>query len=212
MIELKDARLLMAGRAGVLGLLAEILAEGPGLEEVENLCKYMDDLLESLEFTGGDDDMVSGYEKLKGWYGIAKGLDKKWVGAKLAQEFALLFAAGEDTVERGFPGAERAAGIYEASGYAAEKGLPGEIGVMLDFMAELAEKAAGAQGMAELKKSAASQAAFERDFIMPGISAFCEAMYNKAPDYGVYQYIAFILHGFIVLDVAVLDALDKNTE
>ncbi len=210
MIDLSEARLLMAGRAGVFGILSEMTAGEPGLEEVENLCKYMDDLLESLEFAGGEDDMVSAYQKLAGWYEVASGLDKKWVNEKLSQEFAMLFSAGADAVGRVFPGTDETGAFYASEGYIPEKGAPGEIGVMLDFMAELSEKGAAASCVTDVKKSAAVQRDFESRFILPCISPFCEAVYNKSPDHGVYQYISVILHGFIHLDDAVLTALGKN--
>ena len=47
---------------------------------------------------------------------------------------------------------------------------------------------------------AKAQLLFLDTYIMPYISGFCEALYEAVPNYGIFQYIAVILHGFLMLD------------
>ena len=210
MIEIQEARLLMAGRAGVFGILAEVMKHEPDLETVENLCKYMDDFFESLEFKGNKDETVEAYEKLSGWHSVALSINNKpFIEGKLAHEFALLFQIDHNAIDRVFPNTEGVGDFYNSYKYETEDNF-GEIGTMLDFMAELAQRSASFDDTQKIKESAAVQKQFEKTFIEPYISNFCQDVYNKAPNYGIYQFIIIILHGFINIDVAVLDALDKN--
>ena len=45
-----------------------------------------------------------------------------------------------------------------------------------------------------------AQLLFLDTFVMPYISGFCEALYEVCPSYGIFQYIAVILHGYLMLD------------
>ena len=48
MIDIQSIKLLMAGRAGVYGLLADIFTAPADMEDIYNLCKYLYDLTESV--------------------------------------------------------------------------------------------------------------------------------------------------------------------
>lgn len=210
MIDINEAKMLMAGRAGVYGILSEVMKNEPNLDTVENLCKYMDDLLESLEFAGGEDDMVQAYEKLSGWHSIAISLDKVWVEGKLAHEFALLFLAGSEAISRKFPNTEKVSDIYKEYDYDIENNNPSEIFVLLDFLAEISERSAKLNSLEDIKKLVIIQRDFISQFISNSISPFSQAVYNNAPEYGIYQFIITILHGFINLDETVLNVLEKE--
>ena len=210
MIEMQEARLLMAGRAGVFGILSEMMKTEPKLDSVENLCKYMEDLFESLEFVGKKDETVEAYEKLSGWHSVALSINNNsFIEGKLAHEFALLFLLEKESISRVFQNTDGTDSFYLKYNYEFS-GDKGEIGTMLDFMAELSEKGASLNEAKDLKELVSIQKEFESRFIESSLSDFCQTVYNKAPDYGIFQFIIIILHGFINIDSAVLDALEKN--
>lgn len=210
MIDLNEAKLLMAGRAGVYGILAQVMKEEPNLEIVENFCKYIEDLLESLEFEGSQDEMISAYEKLSGWHSIAVSLDKVWVEGKLSHEFGLLFLAGDEAVSRTFNSGDNVEKYYSENNYNIENNNPYDIFVLLDFLAEISERSAALNNVEEIKSNVVLQKNFITSFIEPKISDFAQIVYNKSPEYGIYQFIITILHGFINIDTAVLNALEKE--
>ena len=91
MIDIQSIKLLMAGRAGVYGLLADIFTAPADMEMIYNLCKYLYDLTESVEVIDEQEEIMQGFKGLALWYQNAQKAEKSWVEAKLKEEFISVF-------------------------------------------------------------------------------------------------------------------------
>ena len=199
MIDIQSIKLLMAGRAGVYGLLADIFTAPADMEMIYNLCKYLYDLTESVEVIDEQEEIMQGFKGLALWYQNAQKAEKSWVEAKLKEEFISVFKNPAGSIGIIFPNTENTDEVYNKYGYKPEF-KSGGLNEMLSFLSYMSIETAKQDNHETVSEYAKSQLLFLDTYIMPYISGFCEALYEAVPNYGIFQYIAVILHGFLMLD------------
>ncbi len=199
MIDIQSIKLLMAGRAGVYGLLADIFTAPADMEMIYNLCKYLYDLTESVEVIDEQEEIMQGFKGLALWYQNAQKAEKSWVEAKLKEEFISVFKNPAGSIGIIFPNTENIDEVYNKYGYKHEF-KSGGLNEMLSFLSYMSIETAKQDNHETVSEYAKSQLLFLDTYIMPYISGFCEALYEAVPNYGIFQYIAVILHGFLMLD------------
>ena len=199
MIDIQSIKLLMAGRAGVYGLLADIFTAPADMEMIYNLCKYLYDLTESVEVIDEQEEIMQGFKGLALWYQNAQKAEKSWVEAKLKEEFISVFKNPAGSIGIIFPNTEHIDEVYNKYGYKPEF-KSGGLNEMLSFLSYMSIETAKQDNHETVSEYAKSQLLFLDTYIMPYISGFCEALYEAVPNYGIFQYIAVILHGFLMLD------------
>lgn len=199
MIDIQSIKLLMAGRAGVYGLLADIFTAPADMEDIYNLCKYLYDLTESVEVIDENEEILQGFKGLALWYENAQKAEKSWVETKLKEEFISVFKNPAGSIGIIFPNTENIDEVYSEYGYKAEF-KSGGLNEMFSFLSYMAVETAKQNNHEDISKYAKAQLLFLDTYIMPYISGFCEALYEEVPNYGIFQYIAVILHGFLMLD------------
>ena len=199
MIDIQSIKLLMAGRAGVYGLLADIFTAPADMEMIYNLCKYLYDLTESVEVIDEQEEIMQGFKGLALWYQNAQKAEKSWVEAKLKEEFISVFKNPAGSIGIIFPNTENIDEVYNKYGYKPEF-KSGGLNEMLSFLSYMSIETAKQDNHETVSEYAKSQLLFLDTYIMPYISGFCEALYEALPNYGIFQYIAVILHGFLMLD------------
>lgn len=199
MIDIQSIKLLMAGRAGVYGLLADIFTAPADMEMIYNLCKYLYDLTESVEVIDEQEEIMQGFKGLALWYQNAQKAEKGWVEAKLKEEFISVFKNPAGSIGIIFPNTENIDEVYNKYGYKPEF-KSGGLNEMLSFLSHMAIETAKQDNHEAVSEYAKAQLLFLDTYIMPYVSGFCEALYEAAPNYGIFQYIAVILHGFLMLD------------
>ncbi len=199
MIDIQSIKLLMAGRAGVYGLLADIFTAPADMEMIYNLCKYLYDLTESVEVIDEQEEIMQGFKGLALWYQNAQKAEKSWVEAKLKEEFISVFKNPAGSIGIIFPNTENIDEVYNKYGYKPEF-KSGGLNEMLSFLSYMSIETAKQDNHETVSEYAKSQLLFLDTYIMPYISGFCEALYEAVPNYGIFQYIAVILHGFLMLD------------
>ena len=199
MIDIQSIKLLMAGRAGVYGLLADIFTAPADMEMIYNLCKYLYDLTESVEVIDEQEEIMQGFKGLALWYQNAQKAEKSWVEAKLKEEFISVFKNPAGSIGIIFPNTENIDEVYNKYGYKPEF-KSGGLNEMLSFLSYMSIETAKQDNHETVSEYAKSQLLFLDTSIMPYISGFCEALYEAVPNYGIFQYIAVILHGFLMLD------------
>ena len=199
MIDIQSIKLLMAGRAGVYGLLADIFTAPADMEMIYNLCKYLYDLTESVEVIDEQEEIMQGFKGLALWYQNAQKAEKSWVEAKLKEEFISVFKIPAGAIGIIFPNTENIDEVYNKYGYKPEF-KSGGLNEMLSFLSYMSIETAKQDNHETVSEYAKSQLLFLDTYIMPYISGFCEALYEAVPNYGIFQYIAVILHGFLMLD------------
>lgn len=199
MIDIQSIKLLMAGRAGVYGLLADIFTAPADMEMIYNLCKYLYDLTESVEVIDEQEEIMQGFKGLALWYQNAQKAEKGWVEAKLKEEFISVFKNPAGSIGIIFPNTENIDEVYNKYGYKPEF-KSGGLNEMLSFLSHMAIETAKQDNHEAVSKYAKAQLLFLDTYIMPYVSGFCEALYEAVPNYGIFQYIAVILHGFLMLD------------
>ncbi len=189
----------MAGRAGVYGLLADIFTAPADMEMIYNLCKYLYDLTESVEVIDEQEEIMQGFKGLALWYQNAQKAEKSWVEAKLKEEFISVFKNPAGSIGIIFPNTENIDEVYNKYGYKPEF-KSGGLNEMLSFLSYMSIETAKQDNHETVSEYTKSQLLFLDTYIMPYISGFCEALYEAVPNYGIFQYIAVILHGFLMLD------------
>ena len=199
MIDIQSIKLLMAGRAGVYGLLADIFTAPADMEMIYNLCKYLYDLTESVEVIDEQEEIMQGFKGLALWYQNAQKAEKGWVEAKLKEEFISVFKNPAGSIGIIFPNTENIDEVYNKYGYKPEF-KSGGLNEMLSFLSHMAIETAKQYNHEAVSEYAKAQLLFLDTYIMPYVSGFCEALYEAVPNYGIFQYIAVILHGFLMLD------------
>lgn len=199
MIDIQSIKLLMAGRAGVYGLLADIFTAPSDMEMIYNLCKYLYDLTESVEVIDEQEEIMQGFKGLALWYQNAQKAEKGWVEAKLKEEFISVFKNPAGSIGIIFPNTENIDEVYNKYGYKPEF-KSGGLNEMLSFLSHMAIETAKQDNHEAVSEYAKAQLLFLDTYIMPYVSGFCEALYEDVPNYGIFQYIAVILHGFLMLD------------
>ena len=199
MIDIQSIKLLMAGRAGVYGLLADIFTAPADMEMIYNLCKYLYDLTESVEVIDEQEEIMQGFKGLALWYQNAQKAEKGWVEAKLKEEFISVFKNPAGSIGIIFPNTENIDEVYNEYGYKPEF-KSGGLNEMLSFLSHMAIETAKQDNHEAVSEYAKAQLLFLDTYIMPYVSGFCEALYEAVPNYGIFQYIAVILHGFLMLD------------
>ncbi len=199
MIDIQSIKLLMAGRAGVYGLLADIFTAPADMEMIYNLCKYLYDLTESVEVIDEQEEIMQGFKGLALWYQNAQKAEKGWVEAKLKEEFISVFKNPAGSIGIIFPNTENIDEVYNKYGYKPEF-KSGGLNEMLSFLSHMAIETAKQDNHEAVSEYAKAQLLFLDTYIMPYVSGFCEALYEAVPNYGIFQYIAVILHGFLMLD------------
>ena len=199
MIDIQSIKLLMAGRAGVYGLLADIFTAPADMEMIYNLCKYLYDLTESVEVIDEQEEIMQGFKGLALWYQNAQKAEKSWVEANLKEEFISVFKNPAGSIGIIFPNTENIDEVYNKYGYKPEF-KSGGLNEMLSFLSYMSIETAKQDNHETVSEYAKSQLLFLDTYIMPYISGFCEALYEAVPNYGIFQYIAVILHGFLMLD------------
>lgn len=199
MIDIQSIKLLMAGRAGVYGLLADIFTAPADMEMIYNLCKYLYDLTESVEVIDEQEEIMQGFKGLALWYQNAQKAEKGWVEAKLKEEFISVFKNPAGSIGIIFPNTENIDEVYNKYGYKPEF-KSGGLNEMLSFLSYMAVETAKQNSHENVSEYAKAQLLFLDTYIMPYVSGFCEALYEAVPNYGIFQYIAVILHGFLMLD------------
>ncbi len=199
MIDIQSIKLLMAGRAGVYGLLADIFTAPADMEIIYNLCKYLYDLTESVEVIDEQEEIMQGFKGLALWYQNAQKAEKGWVESKLKEEFVSVFKNPAMSIGIIFPNTENIDEVYNQYGYKPEF-KSGGLNEMLSFLSYMAVETAKQDNYEAVSVYAKAQLLFLDTYIMPYISGFCEALYEAVPNYGIFQYIAVILHGFLMLD------------
>ncbi len=192
MIDIQSIKLLMAGRAGVFTAPAD-------MEMIYNLCKYLYDLTESVEVIDEQEEIMQGFKGLALWYQNAQKAEKSWVEAKLKEEFISVFKNPAGSIGIIFPNTENIDEVYNKYGYKPEF-KSGGLNEMLSFLSYMSIETAKQDNHETVSEYAKSQLLFLDTYIMPYISGFCEALYEAVPNYGIFQYIAVILHGFLMLD------------
>ncbi len=196
MIDIQSIKLLMAG---VYGLLADIFTAPADMEMIYNLCKYLYDLTESVEVIDEQEEIMQGFKGLALWYQNAQKAEKSWVEAKLKEEFISVFKNPAGSIGIIFPNTENIDEVYNKYGYKPEF-KSGGLNEMLSFLSYMSIETAKQDNHETVSEYAKSQLLFLDTYIMPYISGFCEALYEAVPNYGIFQYIAVILHGFLMLD------------
>ncbi len=199
MIDIQSIKLLMAGRAGVYGLLADIFTAPADMEIIYNLCKYLYDLTESVEVIDEQEEIMQGFKGLALWYQNAQKAEKSWVETKLKEEFISVFKNPAGSIGIIFPNTENINEVYNKYGYKPEF-KSGGLNEMLSFLSYMAVETAKQNSHENVSEYAKYQLIFLDTYIMPYISGFCEALYEAVPNYGIFQYITVILHGFLMLD------------
>lgn len=199
MIDIQSIKLLMAGRAGVYGLLADIFTAPADMEMIYNLCKYLYDLTESVEVIDEQEEIMQGFKGLALWYQNAQKAEKGWVETKLKEEFISVFKNPAMSIGIIFPNTENIDEVYNKYGYKPEF-KSGGLNEMLSFLSYMAVETAKQDNHEAVSEYSTYQLLFLDTYIMPYISGFCEALYEVVPNYGIFQYIAVILHGFLMLD------------
>ena len=192
MIDIQSIKLLMAGRAGVYGLLADIFTAPADMEMIY-------DLTESVEVIDEQEEIMQGFKGLALWYQNAQKAEKSWVEAKLKEEFISVFKNPAGSIGIIFPNTENIDEVYNKYGYKPEF-KSGGLNEMLSFLSYMSIETAKQDNHETVSEYAKSQLLFLDTYIMPYISGFCEALYEAVPNYGIFQYIAVILHGFLMLD------------
>ena len=205
MIDMQEIKLLMAGRAGVYGLLADAFSFPMDYENVYNFLKYLFDLTESVEVIDADEEILQGFKGLANWYHKIEDekVEVSWVNGKLSEEFKEVFKNPEGSIGITFPNTENISKWYEDNGYTPEY-APGGLNEMFSFLSHMSIETAKKNTVEEVSVLAKVQEKFIREQILPYVSSFCEALYEVAPSYGIYQYIAIIIHGFVMLDLPTL--------
>lgn len=199
MIDIQSIKLLMAGRAGVYGLLADIFTAPTDNDNIYNLCKYLYDLTESVEVIDEQEEILQGFKGLAIWHKNASQVQSSWIEAKLQEEFNFIFKNPAGSIGIIFPKTENIDEFYSKYGYTPEF-KSGGINEMLSFMSHMAIETAKQENLEKISEYTKAQLLFLDTYIMPYVSGFCEALYEVSPNYGIFQYIAVILHGYLMLD------------
>ena len=118
MIDIQSIKLLMAGRAGVYGLLADIFTAPADMEDIYNLCKYLYDLTESVEVIDENEEILQGFKGLALWYENAQKAEKSWVETKLKEEFISVFKNPAGSIGIIFPNQDGRGAHINVSGIA----------------------------------------------------------------------------------------------
>lgn len=217
-MDFEAIKLLMAGRAALYGLLADSFENNLDLSSIYNLCKYLFDLDESVEAVDEEDELFQGSKGLQDWYSnaysiIEKSEDKKqakeWLESKLATEYKYIFLDSALKVTFDSANLDEIKATYSNENYSAE-GEANSISELLSFLSFLSVEASKKESLEAMDAPLKAQLQFLNSYIYADISSFVEALYNISPDYGIYRYIALILHGFIMLDNAIIGALINN--
>lgn len=203
MIDMQSIKLLMTGRAGVYGLLADIFTASTDNDNIYNLCKYLYDLTESVEVIDEQEEILQGFKGLATWHKNASQVQASWIEAKLQEEFNFIFKNPAGSIGIIFPKTDNIDEFYSKYGYTPEF-KSGGINEMLSFMSYMSIETAKQENLEQVSEYAKAQLLFLDTFIMPYVSGFCEALYEVSPNYGIFQYIAVILHGYLMLDEATL--------
>lgn len=199
MIDMQSIKLLMAGRAGVYGLLADIFTAPTDNDNIYNLCKYLYDLTESVEVIDEQEEILQGFKGLATWHKNASQVQASWIEAKLQEEFNFIFKNSAGSIGIIFPKTDNIDEFYSKYGYTPEF-KSGGINEMLSFMSYMSIETTKQENLEQVSEYAKAQLLFLDTFIMPYVSGFCEALYEASPNYGIFQYIAVILHGYLMLD------------
>lgn len=199
MIDMQSIKLLMTGRAGVYGLLADIFTASTDNDNIYNLCKYLYDLTESVEVIDEQEEILQGFKGLATWHKNASQVQASWIEAKLQEEFNFIFKNPAGSIGIIFPKTDNIDEFYSKYGYTPEF-KSGGINEMLSFMSYMSIETAKQENLEQVSEYAKAQLLFLDTFIMPYVSGFCEALYEVSPNYGIFQYIAVILHGYLMLD------------
>lgn len=199
MIDMQSIKLLMTGRAGVYGLLADIFTASTDNDNIYNLCKYLYDLTESVEVIDEQEEILQGFKGLATWHKNASQVQASWIEAKLQEEFNFIFKNPAGSIGIIFPKTDNIDEFYSKYGYTPEF-KSGGINEMLSFMSHMSIETAKQESLEQVSEYAKAQLLFLDTFIMPYVSGFCEALYEASPNYGIFQYIAVILHGYLMLD------------
>lgn len=199
MIDMQSIKLLMAGRAGVYGLLADIFTAPTDSDNIYNLCKYLYDLTESVEVIDEQEEIIQGFKGLVTWYKNSQQIESSWIEAKLKEEFNFIFKNPAGSIGIVFPNTENIDEVYNKYGYTPEF-KNGGINEILSFMSHMAIETAKQDNIEQVSEYAKAQLLFLDTYVMPYISGFCEALYEVCPSYGIFQYVAVILHGYLMLD------------
>ncbi len=199
MIDMQSIKMLMAGRAGVYGLLADIFTAPTDVENIYNLCKYLYDLNESVEVIDEQEEILQGFKGLAKWYDNAKTMESSWVESKLKEEFNFIFKNPAGSIGIVFPNTENIDEIYKKYNYTPEF-KSGGLNEILSFMSHMSIETAKQDNMEKVGEYAKAQLEFLDKTVLPYISGFCEALYEVSPSYGIFQYVAVVLHGYLMLD------------
>ena len=181
MIDIQSIKLLMAGRAGVYGLLADIFTAPADMEMIYNLCKYLYDLTESVEVIDEQEEIMQGFKGLALWYQNAQKAEKSWVEAKLKEEFISVFKNPAGSIGIIFPNTENIDEVYNKYGYKPEF-KSGGLNEMLSFLSHMAIETAKQDNHEAVSEYAKAQLLFLDTYIMPYVSGFCEAVLCKRRD------------------------------
>ena len=165
MIDIQSIKLLMAGRAGVYGLLADIFTAPADIEMIYNLCKYLYDLTESVEVIDEQEEIMQGFKGLALWYQNAQKVEKGWVEAKLKEEFILVFKNPAGSIGIIFPNTENIDEVYNKYGYKPEF-KSGGLNEMLSFLSHMAIETAKQDNHEAVSEYAKAQLLFLDTYIM----------------------------------------------
>ena len=206
MLEISEIKRLMTARSCVTAALGEVFINPPKFETLYTLCKKVWKVTEIIEILDENDELLQGYNNLQDWYIKASQLDKHFVEQKLTEEFNNLFDKDKNGMPLDFPTDRSLSENYIKWDYKPKNELSvSNIAQMLFFISFVAEQTAQMEDKKDIGRSASFQVTFIDNFIMPYLSNFCGVLHDKSVSYGVYQYIAVILHGYLNLDSATME-------
>ena len=153
----------------------------------------------TLTTSDEQEEILQGFKGLATWHKNASQVQASWIEAKLQEEFNFIFKNPAGSIGIIFPKTDNIDEFYSKYGYTPEF-KSGGINEMLSFMSYMSIETAKQENLEQVSEYAKAQLLFLDTFIMPYVSGFCEAIYEASPNYGIFQYIAVILHGYLMLD------------
>lgn len=204
MIDLEEMKEIMAARAEVTKVLGGMFLTSPKFIDIYTLCKSLGDMLDAVEVVDEKDELLEGYNDLQDWYLKASEIKQAIIDIKLSEEFNELFRK-PTAISIDFPHDVMIAKAYQEYGYSIDESIsPSNLSAMLSFIGYMAVACASEVDEEKIVSSAKVQAAFVENHIMPLLSDFCAILYERAVSYGVYRYLAVILHGYMNYDSATI--------
>lgn len=197
--------MLNKARFNILKTLADIFLDNPSIDDVIRLKEFIGNIVESFD----NESSLS-----KGYLSLLDNLEN-YTEADFLKETTGLFYIGTTSIGRTASyylspkkinkqeAWESTLLFYRSSNFQVKNRLlhhEDSIGTELFFLAATTERIIELEDDSEIEKMLNLQRLFYEDHIFTWLDLFCSALYNEAPEDGVYRGISLILKDYLKVD------------